>query len=320
MKRSLACLLIPALLLQIASAPIGAANVGSEQGQSTFPTRKQALSRPRVVKMSGTSDAQLRVGSPRDKTTYDLRGFVSTAYREEVTSYPLSFGSQEATSGLAIIGGEVLGGNPRDWTWQQWEDMSEVGGALFIVADGPVVSYDLRADNVFDLFKPRPAGPDAKFMIDGAYGTYVRDDAIENDVEMSGTIRQSLFDGINSGVSIGQETGNPHAVTRIVDSVFVFRPMPNDRASDGLGHATMFKQMGEGRVVMRRDTICYTETPMDSDRLRIWMRGTYEDVTVVLGPDFVGRYPRPVPHGVTITRAWSVCDAAIARWHKRHPS
>jgi len=59
---------------------------------------------------------------------------------------------------------------------------------------------------------------------------------------------------------------------------------------------------------------------MDSDRLHIWMRGTYEDVTVVLGPDFVGRYPRPVPHGVTITHDWSVCDAAIARWHKGHPS
>jgi hypothetical protein len=176
MKRSLACLLIPALLLQIASAPIGAANVRSEQGQSTFPTRKQALSRPRVVKMSGTSAAQLRVGSLRNKTTYDLRGFVSTAYREEVTSYPLSFGSQKATSGLVVIGGQVLGGNPWEWT------------------------------------------------------------------------------------------------------------------------------------------------PMDSDRLRIWMPGIYEDVTVVLGPGFVGRYPRPVPHGVTITRDWSGCDAAIARWHKRHPS
>jgi hypothetical protein len=33
---------------------------------------------------------------------------------------------------------------------------------------------------------------------------------------------------------------------------------------------------------------------------------------VVLGPGFVGRYPRPFPHGVTITRDWSVCDAAIA--------
>jgi hypothetical protein len=114
--------------------------------------------------------------SLRNKTTYDLRGFVSTAYREEVTSYPLSFGSQEATSGLVVIGGQVLGGNPWEWT------------------------------------------------------------------------------------------------------------------------------------------------PMDSDRLRIWMPGIYEDVTVVLGPGFVGRYPRPVPHGVTITRDWSGCDAAIARWHKRHHS
>lgn len=319
-KRSLACLLIAVVLLEIATAAVATASVGSEQGRSTFPTRKQALSRPRVVKMSGTSDAQLRVGSPRDNTTYDLRGFVSTAYREEVTSYPLSFGSQEATSGLVVIGGEVLGGNPRDWTWQRWEDMSEVGGALFIVADGPVVSYDFRADNVFDLFKPRPAGPDAKFLIDGAYGSYVRDDAIENDVEMSGTIRHSLFDGINSGVSIGQETGNPRAVTRIIDSVFVFRPMPNERASDGVGHAALFKQLGEGHVVMRRDTVCYTEIPMDNDRLRIWMPGIYEDVTVVLGADFAGRYPRPVPRGVTVTRDWSVCKAAIARWHKRHPS
>jgi hypothetical protein len=167
------------VLLQIATSAAATAGVGSEQGQSIFPTSKQALSRPRVVEMSGTSDAQLRVGSLRNKTTYDLRGFVSTAYREEVTSYPLSFGSQEATSGLVVIGGQVLGGNPWEWTWQQWEGMSEVGGALFIVADGPVVSYDLRADNVSDLFKPRPAGPDATFLIDGACGTYVRDDAIE---------------------------------------------------------------------------------------------------------------------------------------------
>jgi len=320
MKRNLACLLTAAVLPLIATAAVATASVASERRHPTFPTREEALSRPRVVEMSGTSDAQLRVGSPRNNTTYDLRGFVSTAYREEVTSYPLSFGSQEATSGLVVIGGQVLGRNPREWTWQQWEDMSEVGGALFIVADGPVVSYDLRADNVFDLLKPRPGGPDAKFLIDGAYGTYVRDDAVENDVEMSGTIRHSLFDGINSGVSIGQETGSAHAVTRIIDSVFVFRAMPNERASDGLGHAAMFKQLGAGRVVMRRDTVCYTESPIDTDRLRNWMPGTYEDVTVALGPGFVGRYPRPVPHGVTITRDWSVCDAAIARWHKRHPS
>jgi len=294
--------------------------VGSEQGQSIFPTRKQALSRARVVEMSGTSDAQLRVGSLRNKTTYDLRGFVSTAYREEVTSYPLSFGSQEATSGLVVIGGQVLGGNPRDWTWQQWEGMSEVGGALFIVADGPVVSYDLRADNVFDLFKPRPAGPDAKFLIDGAYGTYVRDDAIENDVDMSGTIRHSLFDGINSGVSIGRRRATRTPSLGSSTPCSCSGPCRPSGPRMGWVRQPFFKQLGEGHVVMRRDTVCYTETPMDSDRLRIWMPGIYEDVRVVLGPDFVGRYPRPVPHGVTITRDWSVCDAAIARWHKRHPS
>lgn len=116
------------VLLQIATSAAATAGVGSEQGQSIFPTSKQALSRPRVVEMSGTSDAQLRVGSLRNKTTYDLRGFVSTAYREEVTSYPLSFGIQEATSGLVVIGGQVLGGNPWEWTWQQWEACRRGGG------------------------------------------------------------------------------------------------------------------------------------------------------------------------------------------------
>jgi len=303
-----------AALVLIAAAP-------TALGASRFPSEDEALARPRVVVQSGTLSTQYRVASPPPDTTYDLRGLTSSAY-PAATTYPLSFGKGVPGTRTVVVGGSVVGDVDPAATWQTLKDTAD-GTALLMVGYDTMSSYDLHASNVFDMFRPRPPGGDlnaASFLIQGCYGTGIRDDAIENDDEMSGTIQGCLFDGINSGVSIGQNATNASAVTTIEDSTFIFRPMPNTRAPDGVGHAALFKQMGAGHVVMRNDIVCYEETPIGDDRLTNWMPGTYENVTVVLGPGFDGDHdgdvtdldhPGTLPPGVTQTRDWSRCGASV---------
>jgi IPT/TIG domain len=285
---------------------------------TSFVSRTDALARPNVVVVDGTTSSQYRVASPPSDTTYDLRGLTSTAY-PNVSTYPLSFGKGTAGLRTVVVGGTVLGDAPATATWQDLKTNYD-GTALLMLGEDQIVSYGLTANDMFDMFRPRT--PDgnlnaASFLLEGCHGSMIRDDAIENDHEMSGTVRNCVFDGINSGVSIGQNETNPDAVTTIEGSSFIFRPMPNLNAPDGVGHAVLFKQMGAGRVVMRNDLVCYSETPIGPQRLENWMPGTYENVTIVLGPAFDGDgdgdtsdldHPGTLPPGVTQTRDWSLCD------------
>jgi hypothetical protein len=235
-----------------------------------------------------------------------------------------------------VIGASIEGQAPTAWRWDDFdEELGDVGAALRMVGVDYVVSYDLRADNVFDGFRPRPADDDttaATFLIAGCHMTYIRDDAIENDRTMSGVIDDCLFDGINMGLSEqqGDDYPNPRSVVRIQDSVFIFRPMPHDRAGDGRGHARMFKwSAGAGKVDMRRVVICYRETPISlgDSSFEEWPRGEFANITVVLGPDYDGdrdgRYgdrdhPGRAPRGVAVTRDWSVCNRSRSAWLDAH--
>ena len=296
-----------------------------------FPSRQQALSRDRVVVRSGRIDVPYRIGSPPHNTTYDLQRLTSTAY-PFADSFPLSFGGDHPGRKTVVVGGTVRGQMPRHWTWDEIDaQLDDVGAALRMVGRAYLVSYDLRADNVFDGFRPRPANEDpgaAKFLIEGCHMSYIRDDAIENDETMSGVIRDCLFDGVHMGLSEQQGADHPNrrSVVRIEDSIFIFRPMPHDGASDGRGHNRMFKWSGgAGRVVMKDVLICYRETPISlgSSSFDEWPRGRFRGVTIVLGPGYDGDgdgrlgeldHPGERPSGITLSREWSACGRARDAW------
>lgn len=305
------------LLAQPAAIP--SPSLGSSTPSSAFPSRRESLDRPSVVLETGTTDQQYRIEAPPHDTTYDLRSLTSTAYPFG-DPFPLAFGPDTPGTRTVVIGGRVLGQQDRDLSWEEVHDPYG-GGGLRMIGTDYLVSYDLRVDNVTDGFMPLPPEGDlnaARFLIDGCHMTWIRDDAVEDDTEMSGTIRGCLFDGINTGVSIGQSTENPNALVRIKHSVFLFAPMRNDRAEDGIGHQTLFKQMPGGRVRLSHVLVCYPENPMSPSRLRIFPPGRYSSVEIVLGPDFVGRYPGRRPAGVTVSRDWSLCRTAKADWLSKH--
>lgn len=289
--------------------------LGSDDG---FVSEAVALSRPNVVARSGSMSSQYRIGSPPPDTTYDLRGLVSSASGGD-TSFPLSFGDDRPGRNTIVVGPAVVGQQARDLTWEEAEEIN--GTALLLRGVGVLESFDLRADNVFDGFRPR-TGSDpngGRWLLQGCEMTWIRDDAVENDApEMSGTIRDCLFDGVNTGVSIGQATSNAAATTRMFDSIFIFTPMPNDRADDGLGHQALFKQPPGGRVEISNILVCYGEVPISPERLEIWPRGTYRNVRIVLGSGFGGPYPGRLPSGVSISRDWSQCTAGAQSWRAAH--
>jgi hypothetical protein len=319
---------VPALVLAFAS-------VDAAGAAGRFPSRERALEREHVVEESGNTTVEYRVGSPSRNTTFDLRELTSTAYPFE-DSFPLGFGGDDPGVRTVVIGASIVGQAPTDWTWDDFdEELGDVGAALRMVGVEYVVSYDIRVDNVFDGFRPRPADDDpttADFLIEGCHMTYIRDDAVENDRTMSGVIKDCLFDGINMGVSEqkGDDYPNPTSVVGIQNSVFIFRPMPHDKADDGKGHARMFKwSSGGGSVDMRKVVICYRETPLSlgSSSFDEWPRGDFDDVTVVLGPAYDGDqdgsfrdrdHPGRAPRGVAVTRDWSVCNRARSAWLDAH--
>lgn len=290
-----------------------------------FPTREQALERPNLVVGSGLLAAQYRIGSPPPNTTYDLRGLVSTAYPNP-TTFPLSFGDDSPGLGTAVVGGTVLGHLSKDLTWQGiYEVYDSVGSGLLLYGRDYFVVYDYRADDVMDGFRPRSGNPDgAIFLIEGAYCTNIRDDCVENDQSLTGFIRDCLFDGVHMGMSLGQATSNPDAVTTIEDCIFAFKPFPNDKAPGGLGHGRIFKYFpGGGSVVMRNCIVYYEATPIDVEFTKVWPKGTYDNVVIVLGPRYDGDgdgtftdldHPGTLPRGVEQTRDVTVYERARQRW------
>ena len=279
-----------------------------------FPSRDAALARSNVVVSSGSSSAQYRVGSPPADTTYDLRGHTSTAF-PTVHQFPYSIGRDTPGARTVLVGGTAIGTQPRTWSWDQVHAVG--GGGLTLKGTDFQVSYDFTSINQHDGIQVLPGGT-TKFLVEGAYMEWIRDDAVEDDTEFSGTIRDSLFNGVNTCVSIGQSTKNPASVVNIEDVICVFEPMVNARAADGVGHQALFKQAPGGTVNLKNVTLCYTENPISPDRLQIWPNGTKQNVRIVLGPDFVGAYPGTLPAGVTVSRDWSICTSAVDNWKVAH--
>lgn len=284
-----------------------------------FLTRAEALGRARTVVVTGGHDSSYEVDESAGRT-YDMRAFVSTAYRSGETAYPLTIKGAQDTY---IVGPTIQGSHPANWTWQRWEEEPNTGGALWFETSGTSGVYGLVADDVFDFFKPRPTDegdPSASILIADSYGSHIHDDCIENDREMNVTVRDVVCNGSHMGISIAQDTPTPGVITTVVDSTIILSPRPNEKADDGVGHAVLFKQLGAGTVDLRNVNVCYTEDPLEAHKLTNWPAGAYADVTIVLGADFTMPMAAfgTVPPGVTFSRDWSICTGAVASWKQRH--
>jgi hypothetical protein len=290
------------------------------------PSASECITRPHTLRVSGTRDDQYKVASPVSDSTYDLRGLVVTGFPAK-TLYPLAFGearhgksSGPSSEHLCVIGGKVVGQQPRSLTWQQVKERYD-GDGMRVVADGWYVVDGLRADNVEDGLSPFGDG----FVGRNLYFTYIRDDCIENDAISGGYVADSLFDGCSMGLSERPSNGfhptpPPPGETFTMDHVLLhLQPMPRDeRTPDHLGSGQLFKWSKWSNRLVLRDSIFWVErVSMNGVKAMAFPEGTVaRNVTLVwTGP---GDYPAPVPPGVTVTRDRTVWDNARRSWLARH--
>jgi hypothetical protein len=150
----------------------------------------------------------------------------------------------------------------------------------------------------------------------GAYGTWLRDDAVSN-AHAALTVRDCFFEtymGI-SWRNTGGGSGTPFRLV-VADSVFHIRPMPCESGAreewirNGQGSGSFLKYDGfRGKGGTVRDTVVRVDLlNRDLGASERWPADlTYENVTVVwTGP---GAY-LPVPRGVTVTTDLAVYDRA----------
>ena len=114
---------------------------------------------------------------------------------DDINRYP--FLLEESASGLVIKGGTITGEVPLDMDWRD----AYINSAAILVRDhedGSIIDWTIS--RAWDAI--RVDGDSDGFLIDNIYMTEIRDDAVENDDASSGTISNSLFDGVFSGISL----------------------------------------------------------------------------------------------------------------------
>lgn len=135
---------------------------------------------------------------------------------DDVNRYP--FLIEDSDPGLTIIGGTIDGEIPLDMAWRD-AYINSSGVLVRDFEDGEMSGWEIS--QAWDGI--RLNGDSQNFTIEEAYMTKIRDDAIENDDGSGGVIKNSLFDGVFSGISVADE-GTPSSAsdnTVVIDGVLM---------------------------------------------------------------------------------------------------
>ncbi len=262
-------------------------------------------------------------------------GYASMAEleRKELSNaecYPVQLRDMESPS---LSGVTVIGMQARELPWRVMKAMWDGDALVVRGCRGDVTVSDVWFENVEDGFGPQP---DLRsWTLENAYMRYIRDDAIENDDLIPGTIRNCLIDGCFVFLSQRpDEEQTTEAVTVVEDCVVHVEAQPHDGfenrewrdqyiefGTDGIGRSPgMAFKWSEGCGTVRvSDTVIRIDAMSASGpKDMIFPPGTYENVVLVwTGP---GDYPAPLPPGVRLTRDLTAWRHARQQWIDRLPA
>jgi hypothetical protein len=141
------------------------------------------------------------VAEPEDDATYDLTGVTSTAYPSRRS--PFAVGTDRPAERTCLVGGTVLGAADDGQTWEYYHD--EFNAACVTIAALEWLQVrGLRCDNVEDgvrVKESREDADDGRLYVAGTYLSRIRDDCLENDYTIGGTLYDNLWEQCNTGIS-----------------------------------------------------------------------------------------------------------------------
>lgn len=168
-----------------------------------------------IVKLSGHFGSKYTAYDVAEGTVFDLHAMRWDPRPIHPLSTAFSAGEQpQPPKNLTILGGVIDGKIPLDWSWSVTHAFG--GSAFYTVAVGKQTIDGARIHNVQDgwrpretpEFRPRAYPNTGSFVMRNCYFTGIRDDCIENDEFLPGTIEDCLFDGVFTFLSEQNETIN----------------------------------------------------------------------------------------------------------------
>jgi len=219
-------------------------------------------------------------------------------------------------SRVCVSGGTFIGTWPRDTSWKHMH------GTGAIVLDGPRATVeDVTVHGYGDSIRMMENA--SHFVVRRVHLSFSRDDCIENDWLLTGTVTGSLLDGCYNAFSARSyqdvPDGDDHVWT-IRSSLVRLEPMPrtyNDEKPIP-GTAGFFKWDDHGPRLVLKDNVFRADQnagPVGLDIPEDKLKSCSGNTMVWLGK---GRYPGHLPSCFKLTRDKAVWDKAVANWHEAH--
>ena len=188
-----------------------------------------------VITLSGNYGYQPYQISGITATTIDATAaqWIVANIGTQTNLYPVSV---RYSGNVTLMGGTIVGQVPLDL---DWVDAYVNSAAVYARDVANILIQDWTISQAWDAIRISGSGSNT-FTIDNVWLKNVRDDGIENDNGLSGTVSNSLFDGVFVGISLADSgTGNQTAQVVTVDHVLI--RMESFMYKGEITHQSIFK-------------------------------------------------------------------------------
>jgi hypothetical protein len=269
------------------------------------------------------------LGSPPANRSYKWSGVTSTAYPASTSAF--SFGTSTRGTDTCVLDPTVQGSVDPNQTWDYYHSHYDAACVKVVGFDWLQV-LRARCDSVEDGIRVEEGAPNSnvtRFNVSGAYLSNVRDDCMDDDDILGGQVRDSLWEGCNSGFAERPSTSagtwtSPADETVTLDHVLIgMQETPH--ATKGYGEGPLFKwSASSNHLVIKCSLFKVDSLSIDGKKAMAIPAGTVVDdsacprkpTTIVwLGG---GAYPGTLVPGITVTSDPAVWTNAVASWKAAH--
>ncbi len=191
----------------------------------------------------------------------------------------------------------------------EWLDIYNNSAAFMLRDTKQADIYDLRISDAWDGV--RIAGASDGFDVSNVWVSNIRDDAFENDNPVSGTIRDSLFDGVFSGISLGHKNMS-NATNEVLELDNVLIRAESYLFRGEMTHQSPFKMESKSPKLKITDSVIAIDDVNHIGQSRLKM--AWDKTVESSGNVFLNLSDKPLPNDYPMPgKGWTVLQGQEAR-------
>jgi len=221
-----------------------------------------------------------------------------------VNRYPFTVSD---SANITSLGGSITGEVPLD---MDWRDAYINSAAVFMDNTDNALIEDWRISQAWDGIRLRGA-KDNVFTIDNVWLSDIRDDGVENDHGLSGTIRNSLFDGVFVAISTADNNSADQS-QQILSIDHVLMRMKSFLYKGEVTHQSPFKVLPTSPGMKIHNSVIAVEDVNHKGQARLEL--AWDKTIEASGNYFLNLSDQPLPAGYPMPPAgFTVLQGPAAR-------